>query len=97
MSASLVPVEIPPPEPDFALTQTQARLRQMVLDSVQSVHSKCNYAKALDDLFPSMPADLSPARCSRNTGPQWITSLHQLLMSACRRYGRWSAKRDRTE
>jgi hypothetical protein len=26
-------------------------LRQMVLDSVQSVHSKRNYAKALDDLF----------------------------------------------
>jgi hypothetical protein len=26
-------------------------LRQMVLDSVESVHSKRKYAKALDDLF----------------------------------------------
>ena len=39
----------------------QAGLRQMVLDSVQSVHSKRNYAKALD--VPSVPADLSLASC----------------------------------
>ena len=51
MSTSLVHLEQPPTEPPFALTQAQARLRQMVLDSVQSVHSKRNYAKALDDLF----------------------------------------------
>ena len=51
MSTSLVHLEQPPAEPPFALTQAQARLRQMVLDSVQSVHSKRNYAKALDDLF----------------------------------------------
>lgn len=51
MSTSLIPLEQPSAEPPFALTQAQARLRQMVLDSVQSVHSKRNYAKALDDLF----------------------------------------------
>jgi len=50
MSTSLVQVD-PPPEPPFALTQVQAKLRQMVLDSVRSIHSKRNYAKALDDLF----------------------------------------------
>ena len=51
MSTSLIQVELPPAEPPFALTQAQAVLRQMVLDSVQSIHSKRNYAKALDDLF----------------------------------------------
>jgi integrase len=35
----------------LALTPAQARLRKMVLDAVQSPHSKRNYAKALDDLF----------------------------------------------
>ena len=34
-----------------ALAQTQQQLRQMVLDSVISPHSRRNYAKALDDLF----------------------------------------------
>jgi integrase len=34
-----------------SLTQAQALLRQMVLDSVVSIHSRRNYAKALDDLF----------------------------------------------
>jgi integrase len=33
------------------LTPAQAILRKLVLDSVPSVHSKPNYAKALDDLF----------------------------------------------
>jgi integrase len=51
MSTSLIQVELPPKEPPIALTQAQALLRQMVLDSVQSIHSKRNYAKALDDLF----------------------------------------------
>ena len=51
MSVSLIPLEQLSPEPLFALTQAQARLRQMVLDSVQSIHSKRNYVKALDDLF----------------------------------------------
>jgi site-specific recombinase XerD len=38
-------------EEPIALTPSQARLRKMVLDTVQSPHSKRNYAKALDDLF----------------------------------------------
>jgi integrase len=51
MSNSLVHVEAPPGQPPYTLTQGQTILRQMVLDSVQSIHSKRNYAKALDDLF----------------------------------------------
>jgi integrase len=51
MSTALIHVQQPAADPPFALTQPQARLRQMVLDSVQSVHTKRNYAKALDDLF----------------------------------------------
>src|ERR1700678_289986 len=51
MSDSLIHIEHPTAEPPFVLTQAQAKLRQMVLDSVQSIHSKRNYAKALDDLF----------------------------------------------
>jgi integrase len=51
MSTSLVPVNLPLEELPFALTEAQTILRQMVLDSVQSIHSKRNYAKALDDLF----------------------------------------------
>ena len=51
MSTSLVHVNHSSEEPPFAITQAQAILRQMVLDSVQSIHSKRNYAKALDDLF----------------------------------------------
>ena len=51
MSTSLIQVALPPAEPPFALTPAQTILRQMVLDSVPSIHSKRNYAKALDDLF----------------------------------------------
>jgi integrase len=51
MITSLLHVEAPPGEPPYTLTQVQTILRQMVLDSVQSIHSKRNYAKALDDLF----------------------------------------------
>jgi integrase len=51
VNTSLVHVELPLEEPPYALTQAQAMLRQMVLDTVPSVHSKRNYAKALDDLF----------------------------------------------
>jgi integrase len=51
MSTSLIHVNLPPGEPSLPLTQAQTILRQMVLDSVQSIHSKRNYAKALDDLF----------------------------------------------
>jgi integrase len=51
VNTSLVHVELPLEEPPYALTQAQAILREMVLDTVPSVHSKRNYAKALDDLF----------------------------------------------
>src|ERR1700738_634307 len=51
MSTSLVHVNHSSEEPPFAITQAQAILRQMVLDSVPSIHSKRNYAKAVDDLF----------------------------------------------
>src|ERR1700680_3386704 len=51
MITSLVRVTLPPGESPCALTEAQTILRQMVLDSVQSIHSKRNYAKALDDLF----------------------------------------------
>jgi integrase len=51
MSSSLISVNLPSGESPFALTAAQAILRKMVLDSVQSIHSKRNYAKALDDLF----------------------------------------------
>jgi hypothetical protein len=37
--------------PHSGLSPAQAILRQMVLDSVQSPHSRRNYAKALDHLF----------------------------------------------
>jgi hypothetical protein len=51
MITSLLHVEAPLGEPPYTLTQAQTILRQMVLDSVPSIHSKRNYAKALDDLF----------------------------------------------
>ena len=54
MTNALVLAAIPPKntagEP-LALTPAQPRLRKMVVDAVQSPHSKRNYAKALDDLF----------------------------------------------
>jgi integrase len=51
VNTSIVHVELPLAEPPYALTQAQAMLRQMVLDTVPSIHSKRNYAKALDNLF----------------------------------------------
>ncbi len=51
MSTSLIQVGHPAAEPSFAFSPAQTLLRKMVLDSVQSIHSKRNYAKALDDLF----------------------------------------------
>jgi integrase len=38
-------------EPAYALTEAEARLRQMVLDTVRSPHTRRNYGKGLDDLF----------------------------------------------
>jgi hypothetical protein len=46
MSTSLVHVNPLSEKSSFALTQAQAILRKMVLDSVQSIHSKRNYDKS---------------------------------------------------
>ena len=51
MNTSLVPVNLPHEESQFALTEAQTILRRMVLESLQSIHCKRNYAKALHDLF----------------------------------------------
>lgn len=51
MTTALIHVPRPSGDEPFALTNGQKRLRQLVLNSVKSVHSKRNYAKALDDLF----------------------------------------------
>ncbi len=51
MSTALVQLGQPAAEPAAVLTPAQAMLRKMVLDSVVSIHTKRNYAKALDELF----------------------------------------------
>ena len=54
MTSELVFVPQPPDSREgkgFALTLAQAILRKLVLDAVQSPHTRRNYAKALDDLF----------------------------------------------
>jgi len=88
MSTSIVHLEQPPAEPPFALTQAQARLRQMVLDSVQSVHSKRNYAKALDDLFAfcaSRPLSRALLMEYRTTMEHLSPSTINVRMSAIRK------------
>jgi integrase len=88
MSTSLVPLKQPSAEPPFALTQAQARLRQMVLDSVQSVHSKRNYAKALDDLFAfcaSRPLSRALLMEYRTTMEHLSPSTINVRMSAIRK------------
>jgi len=88
MSTSLIHLEQPPAEPPFALTQAQARLRQMVMDSVQSVHSKRNYAKALDDLFAfcaSRPLSRELLMEYRTTMERLSPSTINVRMSAIRK------------
>ncbi|MGI4756930.1 MAG: tyrosine-type recombinase/integrase [Janthinobacterium lividum] len=59
------------------LSPAQAQLRQMVLDSVTSVHSRRNYAKALDLLF-----DLSAGRpLTRSLLMEYRTSMEGLAPS----------------
>jgi hypothetical protein len=62
MSTSLVPIKLTPEESQFALTEAQTILRRMVLDSVQSIHSKRTTPKHWMTCLSSVPADLSPAR-----------------------------------
>jgi hypothetical protein len=90
MSVSLIHLEQPSAEPVFALTQAQARLRQMVLDSVQSIHSKRNYAKALDDLFAfcaSRPLSRELLMEYRTTMEHLSPSTINVRMSAIRKLG----------
>src|SRR3984885_10682048 len=51
MNTALVHVPRPSGAEPFALTNGQKKLRQLVLNTVKSIHSKRNYAKALNDLF----------------------------------------------
>jgi hypothetical protein len=88
MSTSLIYVQQPAAEPPFALTQAQATLRQMVLDSVHSVHSKRNYAKALDDLFvfcASRPLSRALLMEYRTTMDHLAPSTINVRMSAIRK------------
>src|SRR5260370_41648933 len=85
---SLVHVELPPAEPPYALTQAQAMLRQMVLDTVPSIHSKRNYAKALDDLFAfcaSRPLSRALLMEYRTTMERLSPSTINVRMSAIRK------------
>ncbi len=58
----------------LALTPAQALLRKMVLDAVQSPHSKRNYAKALDDLF----AFCASRPLSRSLLMEWLAGMEPL-------------------
>jgi integrase len=60
-----------------ALSPAQARLRQMVLDTVPSPHSKRNYAKALDDLF----AFCASRPLSRSLLTEWLAGMESLSPS----------------
>ena len=97
MSTSLVPVNLPLEELPFALTEAQTILRQIVLDSVQSIHSKRNYAKALDDLFAFCASRPLSRALLMEYRTRWITSLRQLLTFGYRRYESWWAKPDAME
>jgi len=88
MSTSLIHLEQPSAEPTSALTQAQARLRKMFLDSVQSIHSKRNYAKALDDLFAfcaSRPLSRALLMEYRTTMEHLSPSTINVRMSAIRK------------
>ncbi|HTF66430.1 MAG TPA: site-specific integrase [Edaphobacter sp.] len=88
MNTSLVHVPRLAAEPPYALTQAQIKLRQMVLDSVQSIHSKRNYAKALDDLFAfcaSQPLSRGLLMEYRTTMDHLAPSTINVRMSAVRK------------
>jgi hypothetical protein len=85
MSTSLIHLEQPSAEPPSALTQAQARLRKMVLDSVQSIHSKRNYAKALDDLFAFCASRPLSRALLMETERRWSISPLRPSMFGCQR------------
>src|ERR1700733_1888113 len=80
MTNQLILAPVPPEsragEP-LALTPAQVRLRKMVLDAVQSPHSKRNYAKALDDLF----AFCASRPLSRSLLMEWRAGMEALSPS----------------
>src|ERR1700724_3812094 len=80
MTNALVLAPVPPEssqaEP-LALTPAQVRLREMVLDAVQSPHSKRNYAKAFDDLF----AFCASRPLSRSLLMEWRAAMESLSPS----------------
>ena len=84
MTNQLILAPVPPEsragEP-LALTPAQVRLRKMVLDAVQSPHSKRNYAKALDDLF----AFCAGRPLSRSLLMEWRPSTINVRLSAVRK------------
>jgi hypothetical protein len=88
MTTSLVHVETATAEPSFALTPAQTILRKMVLDSVVSIHSKRNYAKALDDLFvfcASRPLSRALLMAYRTTVDHLSPSTINVRLSAIRK------------
>jgi integrase len=88
MSTSLIQVEQPTTDLPFALTPAQTMLRKMVLDSVPSIRSKRNYAKALDDLFAfcaSRPLSRALLMEYRTTMEQLSPSTINVRMSAIRK------------
>ena len=88
MSTSLVQVNPLSEKSSFALTQAQAILRKMVLDSVQSIHSKRNYAKALDDLFAfcgRRPLSRALLMEYRTTMDHFVPSTINVRLSAIRK------------
>jgi hypothetical protein len=64
MSTSLVHVNPSSEEPPFAITQAQAILRQMVLDSCSRSTPSATMLRLWMICMPSVPADLSPARAA---------------------------------
>src|ERR1700738_830253 len=88
MSTSLVHVNHSSEEPPFAITQAQEMCRKRVLDSVQSIHSKRNYAKALDDLLAfcaSRPLSRALLMEYRTTMEHLSPSTINVRMSAIRK------------
>jgi hypothetical protein len=68
--------------------QAQTILLKMVLDSVQSIHSKRNYAKALDDLFAfcgSRPLSRALLMEYRTTMDHLSPSIINVRLSAIRK------------
>ena len=62
---------------EFALSEAQARLCQIVLDGVRSVHTRRNYAKGLDEMFRFAAG----RPLSREVLLAWRSSMDELMPS----------------